>query len=265
MLYSLMETARALSGLGVPIDGAAEFPSKQLPSAALHNHLIASNSENQSLEQYSRPLLADALSETRTEAEERLPAARRENVLTTRSRARMTANTGAYMAENRYLSLADRHFVMPLINRLWKLLSDAPQYANDGQTFSDLKHHPLFGAVLLSNYFHALCVLLDLSRHSTSFQHILVPETLEVVLAASGINQDTEVVAAEAQLCLIAINGANRIDKGRALLRSHRELVFAVKDWAEGIWAETTGSALGKAEQAVAGLLLSLDSIINPS
>lgn len=333
MLSSLAIGARELAGLPTILPPASStlkrvsehrqesdpFPSQRLPGK-LHEHFLAaaqasSNArprqirkerDNDAEAQFLQPetphldavqqSITDlALSDTRASAEQAIPEAGREKLLTVRATktkilkpVSLAKASSIITAKNdttavqpaSFAALATESFIMPLMNRFWLYMRDvatSPQqvYSKVGPYAGGLAGVPaVLEPLLLSKFLSTLAVLLDAGRNSPHFLAVLVPEALELVLAIRHASNDhsPEVENAALQLTLIVLDASIAIDSGRTLARDFGKLTWQIKDWAEAAWSDKEQSQLGgKGEimdsggRAAAGVLLRLDQVVAKS
>ncbi|GJN89867.1 hypothetical protein Rhopal_002856-T1 [Rhodotorula paludigena] len=286
LLAALALAARELAGLppppGTPENKqrkveAPPFPSKQLPPA-LHRRLLGNARGEQAgpLEALTADLTQMALSGARQDAEETLPGAAREKLLSVR---RSTTRTPASLAASRsasattqptYSSLAAGTFILPLVNRFWLYLRDtatsslSTRAASVGPYAGGSSAPILLEPLLLSKFLATLAVLVHAARHSPAFLAVLVPEVLAFVLAirpsapspvraartrtAAGDDEDDGgldedlVTSSALELVLVALDATVQLDGGRTLMSSSAanggggEIVVSVKEWAEEVF-----------------------------
>ena len=333
MLSSLAIGARELAGLPTILPSASStskrvpeyrqesdlFPSQRLPGK-LHQHFLsasqASNDARTKQIQNERENIAEAqleqpgtphldavqqsitdlaLSDTKASAEQAIPEAGREKLLTVRatktkilkpvslakaSSAIAANNDNAAHQSASFATLATETFVIPLMNRFWLYMRDvatSPQqvYSKVGPYAGGLAGVPaVLEPLLLSKFLSTLAVLLDAGRNSPHFLAVLAPEALELVLAIRHASNDhsPEVEDAALQLTLIVLDASIAIDSGRTLARDFGKVTWQVKDWAEAAWSNKEQSqSSGKGEimdsgrRAAAGVLLRLDQVVAKS
>jgi telomere length regulation protein len=324
MLSALAMGARELAGLptltapparinddqnlaGNPRAIDTDFPTQRLPPK-LHKYFMQAQGEGSEegspaggpstpqLDAMTEDITNLALSSARREAEQAVPGAKREKLLTVRStttkRSKIVEQDGSSMngvgngahsrlAAPKFADLAVETFIMPLINRFWLYLRDvstSPQLATVGPYAGGRAGAaPLLDPLLLSKYLSTLCVLLDAARNSPHFLAVLAPETLELVLALrsgaevdgtparrGGVNADA-VQTALLQLSLVVLETSTSIDSGRTLARDFPKITWRVKDWAEEVWRgkESGGGEVDAGGRAAAGVLLRLDEVVS--
>ncbi|BGP38955.1 telomere binding protein [Rhodotorula kratochvilovae] len=300
LLASLAFAARELAGLPIPISATpakqlpAEplFPSKQLPPA-LHRRLVGSSGREQGqLEALTADLTRMALSGTRDDAEETLPGAAREKLLSVRRTTKRSAalsNQPRTTTTPTFSTLAAETFILPLINRFWLYLRDTAtsSLSSRGGSYAGAAGTPvLLEPILLSKFLATLAVLVHASRHAPAFLAVIVPEVLAFVLAIkpgapsavasarardddddSGLDEDL-VAAAALELVLVALDATVQLDGGRTLMSSSAAsggggaLVVDVKDWAEEVFErEERRGGVGRAGRAAAGVLLRVEEV----
>lgn len=224
------------------------------------------------LDALSADLTRLALSTTREEAEQTVPGAAREKLLSVRrsapSRSRSHAAEMALAEKGTptYSAMAAEVFILPLINRFWLYLRDystspaASGGGGRGVYAGGAASAPILEPYLLTKFLATLSVLLHAARHSSAFLAVLVPETLGLVLALrtssaalvspnDGGGADdlddaslngAEVLASTLELALVVLSASVDLDGGRTLLSSSvlggGEVVSEVKEWAEEVF-----------------------------
>lgn len=270
------------------------FPSKRLPGK-LHDHFLSATQHQQqqqqqrnarqrteqqpdsrALDAVSERIMDIALSATRQSAEQTVPGASKEKLLTVHARPGTTkilrpvslAKSSSAAAVQASMSMTTKHtqprptfahlgaetFIMPLMNRFWLYMRDvatSPQRssgATAGPYVGGLSGVPaVLEPLLLSKFLSTLTVMMDAARHSPHFLAVLAPESLELVLAIAqtsasssepggGGSTSNEVEEAALQLTLVVLDASTALDAGRTLSRDSGKLTWAVKDWAEAVW-----------------------------
>lgn len=323
MLSSLAISSRELAGLPsiLPASAAAHsaprvrqateaesFPSQRLPGR-LHEHFLSvpkstsaqvnsrpneeasSNANAVAIEAIAGRVTDLALSSTRESAQETVPGASKEQLLTVRAvpgrtkilkpislaKSSILASPEGILPNGRKPKFADigaETFILPLINRFWLYMRDvatSPQQTlrGAGPYAGGLSGAPaVLESLLLSKFLNTLGVLLDAGRNSPHFLAVLAPESLELVLAvsrgaASSAQVSPEVQKAGMQTALIVLDGSIAIDGGSTLARDFGKLTWSTKAWAEKAWEEVErkGDSPGASGRAAAGLLLRLDEV----
>jgi telomere length regulation protein len=293
VLSSLALGAREIAGLpsllpaasstdGDPSKKAgASFPTQRLPPT-LHAEFMAAqenpdtSSAGRALDLMTEDITKLALSQTRQSAEQSLPGAAKEKLLTVRQQTRvLSKSSGPAISANgsdtkvSFASLAVEIFIMPLVNRFWLYLRDistSPQdrklgpYAGGGAGTA-----PLLEPMMLSKYLQTLCVLLNAAKNSPHFLAVLAPETLELVLSLRSLETTSNVVQESMmQLVLVVLDTSTNVDGGRTLARDFSRLTWQIKDWAEDTWKsqEQSGKEIAQAGRAAAGVLLRIDDVV---
>ena len=335
MLSSLAIGARELAGLPTilppPSSGGVEqkqlperrqpqdlFPSRRLPGK-LHQHFLSAGKamddsqrsllkstgaaeevkeqpQTRQLDAVQQSIMDLALSDTRASAEQAIPEAGREKLLTVRSSKTkilkpvslakssfsiLASTEGNSQQAVSFASLATETFIMPLMNRFWLYMRDvatSPQqvFSKTGPYAGGLSGVPaVLEPLLLSKFLSTLAVLMDAGRNSPHFLAVLAPEALELVLAIRPASADhsPEVEEAALQLTLIVLDASMAIDAGRTLARDFGKLTWQIKDWAEAVWnqkeqeqqGQRRGEIMGAGGRAAAGVLLRLDEVVSKS
>lgn len=299
MLSSLALGARELAGLPSLLpadqstlsahttDDSEAWPTQKLPPL-LHNHFIRRSDQSRpdggqtlpavasahELDSLTEDITGLALSQTRDAAQDSIPEAAREKLLTVRQTRRSEIRKQAARANEpneqpRYTQLAVETFIMPLMNRFWLYLRDvatAPQDRNLGPYAGGSSGTAaLLDPMILSKFLGTLAVLIDAAQNSPHYLAVIAPETLELVLSLRGLEKSDETVrTAMLQLTLVVLDTSARVDAGRTLARDFSRLTWQVKDWAEEAWRETEhqGYRVDQSGRAAAGVLLRLDEVV---
>ena len=284
MLASLALGSRELAGQPYPgsdrlsLEPSATFPSKMLPPLA-HARLVGTTEQNRALLSVSAKSLAslaetvatDALLGARSQAEDNIPEARREKLLTIKpfSSAKLNRTPKGAVANSTpskagFADLAQEFFIMPLINRFWLYLRDISSMRQGGSNpYHGAGESTLLEPLVLARFLATLSILTDVARHSPHFLAILAPEILELTISLRGSTSDESVIAAQLELALVVLDASVAVDGGRTLSRSFRELVFRVKDWADDSWQAGEGaSVISRSTRASAAILLRMDEML---
>lgn len=283
MLVSLAIGARELAGLSVTLPDTStstvvdtSFPTQRLPGK-LHDKFSARDDPSAVVRGDQLAVLTDditnlALSRTRSAAEDKIPEASREKLLTVRETKRKVETTvkarrAAKPVTHRFTELAVGVFIMPLINRFWLYMRDvatSPQNFNTGIFRGGAAGSAtLLDPMVLTRFLGTLTVLLEAGKRSPHFLAVLAPEALEVVLAIRGIDANNQAVQTSMlQLTLVVLEGSYELDGGRTLAREFSKTVWQIKDWAEDQWKQYEGQNVGSVGRAAAGVLLRLDDVV---
>ncbi|KAI5476628.1 hypothetical protein MNV49_007465 [Pseudohyphozyma bogoriensis] len=217
------------------------FPSKRLP-LALHNRLAPPSSTQPpralpsgAIEAITSTLADTVLTSAKKSAEEAIPEARREKLLTVRRFASAKSPITEAQTPSTFPSLAAEFFILPLINRLFLHLHDlstglatSTPYSTSPSTSS-----PILDSLLLPTYLMTLSILLHAARHSPHFLHLLAPEALELVLVIRSITSNGDgdgfgvglvgkeetILASEMEVLLVVLDNSVAIDGGSTLMR----------------------------------------------
>ena len=263
MLTSLALAARELAllpALTLQAPAADTFPSKRLPPA-LHHRLVGPATLSPSLapgalESLTASLTSAALSSTKSETEASLPLASRTKLLSVR---RFVSAPAPTESGGTFPTLAASTFVLPLINRFWLHLRDtSTSHSSDVSA--------LLAPLTLSKFLSTLSILLHAARHAPEFLHVLVPETIELVLSLRGPagEGDPVVLESEMEILLVVMDAMVEADGGDALVRRVErggEMLGEVREWAEDVFVEEERVGVGRAGRAAAGVLLRVEEV----
>jgi telomere length regulation protein len=270
ILSSLALAARELAVLPVPPPLPATpsqpiapatidlFPSKRLPPN-LHRRFIGSNAVEpkgaETIDAMTSSLTDASLSDARSTAEESIPEAARESLLSLRSKrpaSRSLAKPAP--AKANFSALSSAFFLSPLINYFWSSL----QSSSLSPSASSLA---LLHPIVLSKYLNTLTILLHASVLSLDLHRSSIPSTLELLfsLRSPSDSSDPVLTTASMELLLQIVQLSMAHDSGRELMRDENGWVGQVREWAAEVFEETQGE--GRGGRGAAGVLLGCESV----
>ena len=195
-----------------------------------------------------------------------------------------------------FRDIAAEYFLMPLINRFWQHLQDA-SVREERAIFSGTRYRGAGTGMILSpmaleKFLMTIALLLHAARHSPLFLAVLSAEAIELALTIGsrhpsrpddntisqeeadfqdGSQQEASVVGAALEVCLVSLDIAIELDRGRTLILDKSQLLFAAGEWARMIFeVENRGGQVaggqggmreGRIKAAAAGVVVKVAEI----
>jgi len=191
-----------------------------------------------------------------------------------------------------FKDVASECFIMPLINRFWQYFQETSlreeRSIRSGIRYRGAGTGMILSPLALEKFLMTLSLLLHSARHSSTFLAILCPEALELAMTigsshlpsqANNAESDAEneeerseaqVVGAALEFCLVCLDGAVDLDRGRSLITDKPALVLGVGEWAMKIFekeergeraAGSGGEREGRLRAAAAGVAVKVSEI----
>lgn len=292
MLTSLAFGGRELAGLPSLLPSAEtmkqqdlSFATQKLPRKLHARYMVGQISSREAssktlagseLQALTEDITKIALTRTRDSAQDTIPEAAREKMLTVRSTKRKPVFASSTREQTStqpaFANLAAETFIMPIINRFWLYMRDVATSSQDFRkgVFSggSAGSATLLEPLVLTKLVSTLAILIDAGKTSPHFLAVLAPECLEVVLSLRSVQSgDEAVLASLLQLALVVLDSSMMIDGGQMLARDFARPVWRIKDWAEESWngrrASKQGDEVDATTRAAAGVLLRVEGIVS--